>query len=162
MPTRSDTKRTMLLIVGVALLIAGSTALAVDSAAPPTAARQPLAFGRPAFAEGYELGLTKVAIPAGVTLGLHRHPGMQLARVIAGDLTLYVRRGAVPVYRGRADAAIEVRRIRSGQTGVVHAGEWIVETRDDVHRGANKGKVKVRIVIASLFRIGAPAAIPVS
>jgi quercetin dioxygenase-like cupin family protein len=154
--------RTLFLVVGVALLAAGSTALAVDSASPPAAARQPLAAGRPAFAKGYELGLTKVVIPAGVTLGLHRHPGMQLAQVTAGDLTLYVRRGAVPVYRGPADAAIEVRRIRSGQTGVIRAGEWIVETPDDVHRGANRGKRTVRIVISSLFRTGAPAAIPVS
>ncbi|HEU4657562.1 MAG TPA: hypothetical protein VFR97_08560 [Capillimicrobium sp.] len=130
---------------------------------PPTATRFQLAqVVDPVGARGRTLGLAKVEIPAHTALALHRHPGHQIAYIDRGTLTYTVRTGVVEVYRGPADAdPTLVRRIRAGQTGKVRAGEWVVERPGDVHFGANRGSRVVEITLATLFRTGEPASIPV-
>jgi hypothetical protein len=68
----------------------------------------------------------------------------------------------VPVHRGPADQSPRVvRRVGPGQTGAVHAGDWVIERPRDVHFGANEGARPVVILLATLFKNGSPAAIPV-
>ena len=81
------------------------------------------------------LALSRVTIPAHRQLALHRHPGTQ-ARL--------------------------VRRVSAGQTGTVHAGEWVIERPSSVHFGANNGDHSLVILLATLFTNGSPPSIPVS
>ena len=103
-----------------------------------------------------------MTIPPHTTLASHRHPGTQIAHVERGTLTYTVRAGVVKVYRGAADHAPRVvRTVRPGRTGMVRAGEWVVERPSDVHFGANRGNGTVVILLATLFRNGSPPSIPV-
>jgi len=130
---------------------------------PPQATRTVLAQSvDPPGARGRTLGLARVTIPAHTRLGLHRHPGVQLAYIQKGTLTYTVKRGVVNVYRGAADHDPRVvRRVAGGQTGRVNAGEWVQERPRAVHFGANGGDRPVVIVLATLFKNGSPASIPV-
>jgi quercetin dioxygenase-like cupin family protein len=153
----------VLLIAG-ALAVGVPIAIAADVVAP-TANREPLAARKdPAGAKGYTLGLTRVVVPGGVALALHRHPGTQIAYIDKGTLTYTVRRGpAVKVWTGNAEKSPKlVRTIKAGQTNVIRQGEWIVETPAMVHFGANKGTKEVVILLSTLFRDGQPSAIPVT
>ena len=117
----------------------------------------------PAGGPGRTLGLSRVAIPAHTRLGLHRHPGTQIAYIQKGTLTYTVRTGMVSVYRGEADQNPQVvRRVGAGQTGEVRAGEWVIEPPSAVHFGANHDDVPVRILLATLFKTGRPPSIPVT
>jgi quercetin dioxygenase-like cupin family protein len=117
----------------------------------------------PAGGPGRTLGLSRVTIPANTRLGLHRHPGTQIAYVQKGTLTYTVMTGVVTVYRGPADQDPQVvRRVGAGQTGQVQAGEWVVEPPSAVHFGANRGDGQVRILLATLFKNGSPPTIPVT
>jgi len=116
----------------------------------------------PAGAQGRTLGLSRVDVQPGAQLALHRHPGVQIARIDQGVLTYTVVTGAVNVRRGNPEVkATKVRTIRAGQTAPIRAGQWIVEKPGTIHRAANRGKKTIVIYISSLFRNGAPPAIPV-
>jgi quercetin dioxygenase-like cupin family protein len=130
---------------------------------PPQATRTVLAQSvDPPGARGRTLGLARVTIPAHTRLGLHRHPGVQLAYIQKGTLTYTVKRGVVNVYRGAADQKPRVvRRIVGGHTGSVRAGEWVIERPRVVHFGANNGDRRVVILLTTLFKNGSPASIPV-
>jgi quercetin dioxygenase-like cupin family protein len=132
--------------------------------APAQATRTVLAEkAGPAGAPGRTLALSRVTIPAHTQLGLHRHPGTQIAYIQRGTLTYTVETGVVNVYRGAADQDPEVvRRVGAGQTGSVHAGEWVIEPPSAVHFGANRGDTTVRILLATLFKTGRPPSIPVT
>jgi quercetin dioxygenase-like cupin family protein len=153
------------LLAGVALLsLTAAGAYAAGAAQqPPQATRTVLAQAvNPPGAHGRTLGLARVTIPAHTRLGLHRHPGVQLAYIQKGRLTYTVKRGVVNVYRGAADHDPRVvRRIRSGKTGRVNAGEWVIERPRVVHFGANNGDRPVVILLTTLFKNGSPASIPV-
>ena len=73
-----------------------------------------------------------------------------------------MRTGVVNVYRGAGDQDPRVvRRVRAGHTGKVHAGEWVIERPRVEHFGANNGGRPVVSLLATLFRNGSPASIPV-
>jgi quercetin dioxygenase-like cupin family protein len=154
------------LLTGALLLVTAASAYAAGAVqqAPGQATRTVLAQADdPAGARGRTLALSRVTIPADTQLGLHRHPGTQIAYIQSGTLTYTVRTGVVRVYRGTADQDPEVvRRIGAGQTGEVHTGEWVIERPDDVHFGANDGDRPVRILLATLFKTGRPPSIPVT
>ena len=154
------------LLLGAALLLmtaAGGYAAGAMRQPAPQPTRTVLAQKvDPAGAPGRTLALSRVTIPAHTRLGLHRHPGTQIAYVQKGTLTYTVRTGVVTVYRGAADQDPQVvRRIGPGQTGPVNAGEWVAERPSDVHFGANDGDGTVRILLATLFKTGRPPSIPV-
>ena len=66
------------------------------------------------------------------------------------------------VYRGAADQDPRVvRRVAAGRTGVVRAGEWVIERPRVVHFGANRSNRRVLILLATLFTNGSPPSIPV-
>jgi quercetin dioxygenase-like cupin family protein len=154
------------MLASLALLPATATgAYAVGHAQqkPAQATRTALAQAvNPAGGRGRTLGLSRVTIPPKTRLALHRHPGTQIAYIQKGTLTYTVRTGAVKVYRGAADQDPRVVcRVAAGETGKVHAGEWVIERPHVIHFGANEGDRPVVIVLATLFRNGSPAAIPV-
>lgn len=148
-------------LVAVAALSAYAGAQMADDPAPVV--REALAQDRnPVGAGGRTLGLSRVDVQPGAELALHRHPGTQIARIERGVLTYTVVSGRVPVWRGNPeDGARRVRTIRSGQTAKLRAGQWIVEQPTTIHRAANRGRKSVVIYLSSLFRDGAPPAIPV-
>ena len=155
------------LLAGAVLLLmtaASGYAAGAMRQAPAQATRTVLAQKvDPAGGPGRTLALSRVTIPADTSLGLHRHPGTQIAYIQKGTLTYTVRTGVVSVYRGAADQNPEVvRRVGAGQTGQVHAGEWVIEPPSAVHFGANHGDTPVRILLATLFKTGSPPSIPVT
>jgi quercetin dioxygenase-like cupin family protein len=116
----------------------------------------------PAGAKGRTLGLSRVDVQPDAQLALHRHPGVQIARIEQGVLTYTVVTGAVNVWRGNPEAkATKVRTIRAGQTAPIRTGQWIVEKPGTIHRARNRGKKTIVLYVATLFRNGAPPAIPV-
>ena len=155
------------LLIGV-IVLAGTATVAYAAGAarraPAQATRTVLAQAvDPPGGRGRTLGLSRVRIPPHTRLALHRHPGVQLAYVQKGTLSYTVERGVVKVYRGNADQdPVVVRRISDGQSGRVHPGEWVIERPRVVHFGANHGDRPVVILLATLFRNGMPASIPVS
>jgi quercetin dioxygenase-like cupin family protein len=116
----------------------------------------------PAGAPGKTLGLSRVTVEPGAELALHRHPGTQTAYVARGALTYTVVTGSVAVRRGNPESGARiVRTIRGGETAVIRAGTWIVERPGTIHRARNAGDARIVIWLATLFRTGAPPAIPV-
>lgn len=114
-------------------------------------------------APGRTMVLSRVVVPPGAVLSLHRHLGTQIARIQSGTLTYTVEQGAVVVRRGESDQSPRVvRTIANGQTGHIGAGQWIVEQSSAIHRATNKGTTPVVIYIATLLKKGAPPATPVS
>lgn len=148
--------------VTAALAVGVGVGVAITPADQPVV-RTALAEARnPAGAPGKTLGLSRVTVAPGGRLALHRHPGTQTAIVWRGELTYTVVRGAVTVRRGDPEAgATVVRTIRSGQTAVIRAGEWIVERPGTIHHARNAGRRPIVIWLATLFRTGAPPAIAV-
>jgi hypothetical protein len=117
----------------------------------------------PAGVEGRTLALSRVTIAPHTRLGLHRHPGTQIAYIQSVTLTYSVRTGVVNVYRGAADQNPQlVRKVTAGHTGKVFAGEWVIEQPSVIHFGANQRAKPLVILLATLFKNGAPASIPVT
>jgi quercetin dioxygenase-like cupin family protein len=111
-------------------------------------------------ASGRTLGLSRVTIPVGGSIALHHHEGTQISYIQAGVLTYTVKSGGVTVYSGPSDNATAVRKITSGQTAAIRAGQWIVEQPSTVHRATNKGKARIVIYLATLLKKGAPPSTP--
>jgi quercetin dioxygenase-like cupin family protein len=131
-------------------------------ASTPTAKRIDLAVGLPSRAPGYQLSLTRAIVPAGAAFPPHRHPGWQVAYIETGTLRFTVYRGQVKIFRGEPGTSRKlVRILRAGQTGSIKTGQWLVETPSLWHRGANVGRKRVVILLATLLRKGQPPAIPV-
>ena len=155
----------MALLAGTAFLTAAAGAYAAGAAQnePPQATRTVLAqAAHPTGARGRTLGLSRVRIPTHTRLALHRHPGTQIAYIQRGTLTYTVKSGVASVYRGPADRSPRlVRRIAAGETGRVRTGEWLIERPRMVHSGANARDRPLVILLATLFRTGSPASIPV-
>src|SRR5204863_4380876 len=120
--------------------------------------RTVLAGGDPSGAPGQRMELARYTIPPRTKLVAHHHPGMQLAYIESGALTYTVIAGTVTVHA--ADGSM--RAIGPGQTGTIKAGEWIAETEEIVHFGANDTDQPIVILASSLFLAGQPPAIPVS
>ena len=141
----------------------GAYAGAQMAADPAPVVREALAQDvNPAGGRGRTLGLSRVDVPVGAELPLHRHPGTQIARIQRGVLTYTVVTGRVNVMRGNPEVrATKVRTIAAGRTARIRAGQWIVERPGTIHRAANRGQATIVIYISSLFRNGAPPAIPV-
>jgi hypothetical protein len=179
-PGLSSDPTTILWVVGVARrhLLSASLAIATvvlataaglvaagrgESAGTPAAPQRiDLAAGLPSFAPGYQLSLTTAVIPPGAGFPPHRHPGMQVSYIESGTLQFTVYRGHVDVFTGHPGTLQKlVRVLRAGQTGYIKAGQWLIETPSLWHRGANVGRKRVVIRLATLLRRGLPAAIPV-
>ena len=145
-------------LLGTGILVGRVIAQAGDT---PSAERLPLAEStKVKGASDRTLGLSKVTIPVGGQIALHHHEGTQAAFIKSGVLTYTVKSGSVTVMKGPADRATVLRKIKSGQTGKIGAGQWIVEQPSTIHRAANRGSTKIVIFLATLLRSGAPPSTP--
>jgi quercetin dioxygenase-like cupin family protein len=157
-------RRAHILILAAAPLLVATGATvgwAAGSAEPPVVVREPLAEAKqPRGVDGRTLGLSRVTVMPDAELPAHTHPGTQVAYVEQGTLTYTVNDGRVSVMRGSSDDPTVVRRIRSGETGKIRTGQWIVEQPNDHHQAANRGDLPVVIFTATLLRKGFPTAIP--
>jgi quercetin dioxygenase-like cupin family protein len=154
----------LLAVIALAALALTSAVLALTRDAREPVVRTALAQARnPAGASGKTLGLSRVTVEPGASLPLHRHPGTQTAYIARGALTYTVVTGRVVVRRGNPETGASVlRSVTSGETAVIRAGSWIVERPGTTHRAANRGDRRIVIWLATLFRSGAPSAIPVA
>lgn len=158
-------KRLALPAAGLALVVAGFGAgVAVSATAaddPVVVTRQSLAqVDRPAGAPHRTLGLGRVVVMPGAVLPPHHHAGTQLGYVDEGVLTYTVQTGRAKLMKGSGDDPTLVKVVRPGQTVKVRAGQWLVEEQGEVHHARNAGDVPIVIYLATLFRHGAPPAIP--
>jgi quercetin dioxygenase-like cupin family protein len=139
------------------IAVAGAAAHATAASAPT---REALAAAvDPGGAKGRTLALSRVTVPAHAVLPKHHHPGTQTAYIDQGTLTYKVFTGHVDVMSGSADAPKRVRRISSGQTGKISAGQWIIERPSVHHMAQNKTGERIVIYLATLFPNGAPPSI---
>lgn len=155
----------LLAAAAIVLLLGGAAAgYALRGGEPKPAVRTALAeSNHPRGAKGRDLGLAKVVVPSGTKLALHRHVGTQIAHIARGTLTYSVREGGVRIHSGQpGDGAEVVGRIDAGETGSIRRGQWIIEQPQTIHHAANRGKGKVVIYVATLFRDGAPPSVPVT
>lgn len=161
--------RLMRPVVAVALIASGfGTGLAVsataanDTAPPPvTVAREALAEAPgPVGARNRTLGLSKVVVMPGARLTRHYHPGTQIGYIAEGTLTYTVETGRARLMSGPGDDATVMKVIMPGDTVKVRAGQWLIEDANARHHARNAGKKPIILYIASLFKTGAPAAIP--
>jgi hypothetical protein len=154
----------LLVAIALAAVLGGLVERRIASAASaPQAQRIDLAAGYPSFARGYRLSLTEAVLPPGAGFPPHRHPGMQVAYVQSGTLQYTVFQGTVKIFRGHPGSSQKlVRVLRAGQTGSIRAGQWIIETASLHHKGANVGRKRVVILLATLLRSDKPPAIPVT
>ena len=160
----SHARRLLALLAALAAGAAiGAYATASVRTTPPVVVRIPLAAtNNPTGGKGRTLGLSRVVIPAGGQIALHRHPGTQVAFVSSGKLTYSVKSGGVTVMTGAAgDEQRVVRHIGAGEKSTIGAGDWIVEQPTTIHSAANDTSKPIVIYLATLFPIGSPAAIPV-
>jgi quercetin dioxygenase-like cupin family protein len=159
-------RRTRLTLIAAAIALVTTGAVAgyvVAQSGGAAAVRTPLAQStKVKGAKGKTLGLSRVTIPAGGTIALHHHEGTQVAYIQAGVLSYTVKSGSVTVMSGPGDDGKVVRKISGGQTGKIHAGQWIVEQPSTIHQAANNGSAKVVIYLSTLLRTGAPPSTPSS
>ena len=155
----------LLVAIPLAAVVGGlvEAGRAASAASAPQPQRIDLAAGYPSFAHGYRLSLTEAVLPPGAGFPPHRHPGMQVAYVRSGTLQYTVFQGRVKIFRGHPGSSQElVRVLRAGQTGSIKTGQWIIETPSLHHKGANMGRKRVVILLATLLRSNEPPAIPVT
>jgi quercetin dioxygenase-like cupin family protein len=159
----------MLVVFAGTAGLGGSDARQADATGTPIASpvasigREILASGLPPAAPGQSLQLARYTIPAGATLAVHVHPGMQTAWVESGELTYHVLKGEAPI--GRAAAAATqgaTETLRAGESTVLRPGDWVVEAPGTVHYGENLTDEPVVLLSAVLFEVDEPAAIPVN
>lgn len=115
--------------------------------------RHVLSSSHPLAAPGETLELVQYTIPAGATLPVHKHPGVQMATVEAGTLTYHVvRDGSVIV--NRADETEET--IAPGQVVTLRVGDSLVEPVGMVHYAENLTDEPVVLMSTSLLDDDAP------
>jgi quercetin dioxygenase-like cupin family protein len=160
----ANLRRALIFVAILAIgAVAGAYADASIRSTPAPVVRLPLAsVNNPSGGKGRSLTLSKVTIPAHAAIALHYHPGTQVAYIATGEIRYSVKAGGVTVMSGPADDMAKlVRRIGAGQTGTISAGQWIVEQPTTRHSAANPTNGPTVIYLATLFPIGAAAAIPV-
>lgn len=157
-------KQLLLALMLTAVLAADTTATrAQDQPAatplPYAVLREVLATGVPSDAPGYDLTLWQYTIEPGTKLPVHIHPGMQIARVVAGELTYtVVENGVVQITRAQTDIATPAatESLSPGQTTVFYPGDSFVEPGGMVHFAEVTSDEPVILLVASLFKSGEP------
>jgi len=152
------------LVAGVLLIGLTGFTLREDRpavASTVVAVRDVLVEGSPEAANGQVLQMVRYDIPAGITLPMHTHPGMQAAYIESGVLTYtVVSGGSIPVTRGAHDGTPEATEMLApGETTELHPGDAVVEIDGVVHYGANLGTEPVIILAATLLDPNQPAAV---
>jgi quercetin dioxygenase-like cupin family protein len=137
-----------------------STTTAAAGAAGPTVVKDILGtVVDPPGADGSTLTLIRYHIPAGAQLAPHVHPGVQIARITAGELTYTVVEGTAIVRRKGATGDEEVT---GPATTKLVAGDTVTELDGMVHFGANDTAEEVIIDATLLTKDGKDLAVPVA
>jgi quercetin dioxygenase-like cupin family protein len=105
----------------------------------PAIQRKPL-LQRDSTIPGYDLAMTIVEIPAGVSEVRHTHPGPLAVYVAEGELILE--------HEGRPSTTY-----KAGESVLVEAGK--------IHQGINRGTVTVKLITTLVAEKGKPANTPV-
>jgi len=113
----------------------------------------------PPGAVGSTLTLIRYTIPPGAQLAPHIHPGVQMARITAGELTYTVVEGTAIIRRhgGTDDEALT-----APATTKLLAGDTVTELDGMVHFGANDTDEDVIIDATLLTEAGEDLAVPVT
>jgi quercetin dioxygenase-like cupin family protein len=125
-----------LVLSAIILFSSGQT---IDAQQQPQIRRQPL-MQRDATIPGYDLAMTIVEIPAGVSEIRHTHPGPLAVYVAEGELILE--------HEGRPSTTY-----KAGESVLVEAGK--------IHQGINRGAVTVKLITTLVAEKGKPANSPV-
>ncbi len=161
--TRSRTALALALVAAFALGAVLPGAFAETKAAPAVLRNALAQTSKVQGAPGRTMVLSRVGVAPGARLALHHHLGTQISHVESGVLTYTVRRGTAAVRTGESDQNPKlVRKIETGQTAKIRAGQWLVEQPSDIHEAANRGSSPVVIYLATLLEPGAPPATPVT
>jgi quercetin dioxygenase-like cupin family protein len=113
----------------------------------------------PPGADGRTLTLIRYTIPAGAKLAPHVHPGVQVARISAGELTYTVVDGTAFV---RRKGATEDEELTAPTTTKLLPGDTVTELDGMVHFGANDTDEVVIIDATLLTEDGKDLAVPVT
>jgi quercetin dioxygenase-like cupin family protein len=108
----------------------------------------------PTNAPGQTLYLQRVVIEPKAQLAEHFHDGTQVARIVSGTLTFNVATGTTTITR--ADGTVE--EVTGPKQVELEPGDWIVETAQLEHYGANETDEQVVIELAALLATGSPVA----
>lgn len=116
----------------------------------------------PPNAPGQVMSMYSVEVPVGASLAPHQHPGQQMGRIMAGELTYTVVKGAVTVFDGTAKPGTPVKshQVTAGNTVVLKAGTTIAEQAGMIHQAKNVGSEPVKIDLAILVPKDDPFSIP--
>ena len=87
----------------------------------------------PVKLENPEITVVKISLPVGEKLPMHKHPMINVAYMLKGELTV---------------------RTEAGESKTFHAGEPIVEVIDAWHYGENTGKEPVEMVVTYVGETG--------
>lgn len=153
-----------LVMAGILVSIFGPAVDGAGQATPAPASsgvvRDVIMNGDPGAAPGQVLELVRYTIPAGTTLPVHRHPGMQVATIESGTLHYTVLESEVPVTRASANGTPEPGIAVTAESGevAIGPGDSFVEAEGVIHFGRNRGPEPVIILVASLFASGQPPA----
>lgn len=109
------------------------------------------------MAPGYTQYLLKVTIQPGATLPKHHHPGIEVARIVEGELTYKIDSGTADI--GRNGSGTPTEQATGPTTVVLRAGDTVYENPTLEHDVVNSGKVPVVVSLAALIEDGQPIAI---
>ena len=158
-----------LLVVLVALALAGSRALGVAQEATPHAGMAGMPVGNvgltsvvlarmaPAAAPGQELQLVRVAVAPGATVSAHTHPGAVVLCLESGAPVFGVTEGTVTMTRAATAATPEAAEtLAAGAETELQPGDCLAfEATETVHTLRNPGGPAV-IWQAQLYALGEP------
>lgn len=155
-------------VVGIsALAVAGCSSGTAASPTPsPSESGKVVAtvYGQavPPNAPGQVLTQYAVTIPPGAVIAAHEHPGQQIGRITAGELTYTIDKGTLTVFEGTAAPGQEIpsRTVAGPTTVSLAAGTTIAESDGMVHNARNNGSVPVEITLSILTPKGEPLSVP--
>jgi quercetin dioxygenase-like cupin family protein len=158
-------KRMWLAVVGIAVVVAVISIVGAiandtdDTDSEPAAAasgtgvtRTPLGSADPLNAPGQTLYLWRVTIDPHTKLAEHYHQGTQVARVVSGTLSYDIVKGTATVTRANG----KVQHVTGPKAVELQPDDWLIETADLQHFGANNTDEEVVLELASLLELGAP------
>ena len=108
------------------------------------------------------MSMYSVVVPVGASLAPHQHPGQQMGRIMAGELTYTVVKGEVTVFDGTSTPGTPVKshQVTAGTTVVLKPGTTIAEQAGMIHQAKNVGSEPVKIDLAILVPKNDPFSIP--
>ena len=87
----------------------------------------------PVRLENPEISILKISLPVGERLPMHKHPMINVAYMLKGQLTVHT---------------------ENGEHKTFHAGDPIIEVIDTWHYGENTGKEPVEMVVTYVGETG--------